>query len=65
VLEGSEICRILPSSDSGSAVKNRDLSTRPLLWASATCDFVAENGVCSEVSDYPRTSEITTPHRGF
>ena len=30
VLEGSEICRILPSSVSGSAVKNRDLSTRPL-----------------------------------
>ena len=65
MLEGSEICRILPSSDSGSAVKNRDLSTRPQFWAYATCGFVAENGVCSEVSDYPRTSEITTPHRGF
>ena len=29
-LEGSEICRILSSGDSGSAVKNRDRQTRPL-----------------------------------
>ena len=41
--EGSEIYRILPADDSGSAVKNRDLSTRPLFWASATCGFVAKN----------------------
>lgn len=40
MLEGSEICRILPSSDSGSAVKNRDRPTRPLFIATATCGFV-------------------------
>lgn len=43
--EGSEIYRILPADDSGSAVKNRDLSTRSLFWASATCGFVAKNQV--------------------
>lgn len=43
VLEGSKICRILPADDSGSAVKNRGLSTRPLFWASAICGFVAKN----------------------
>ena len=42
VLEGSEICRILPSSVSGSAVKNRDRQTRPQFWASATCGFVSK-----------------------
>lgn len=45
MLEGSKIYRILPADDSGSAVKNRDLSTRPQFWASATCGFVAKNQV--------------------
>lgn len=40
---GSGICRILPSGDSRSAVKNRALSTRPRFWASATCGFVGKN----------------------
>ena len=31
------------SAQSGSARKNRDLSTSPQFWASATCSFVAEN----------------------
>lgn len=43
VLKDFEICRILPSGDSGSAVKNRDLSTRPRFWATATCGFVGKN----------------------
>lgn len=58
VLEGPEICRILPADDSGSAVKNQDLSTRPRFLASATCGFVCKNRVCTEVSDFPRTSKI-------
>ena len=59
MLEGSDICRILPSSDSGSAVKNRDLSTRPLLWASATCDFVAKNRcVLGKFRFFPALPEI-------
>lgn len=33
------------SAQSGSAVKNRELSTRPLFWTSATCGFVAKNQV--------------------
>ena len=43
VLEGSEICRILPTNDSGSVVKIRDLPTRTRFCASATCGFVAKN----------------------
>lgn len=58
VLEGSEICRILPSAVFRSAVKNRDLSTRPLFWASTTCGFVAKNqGVLGGFRFFPRTSE--------
>ena len=30
-------------AQSGSAVKIRDLSTRSLFWASATCGFVGKN----------------------
>ena len=45
VLEGSKICRILPSGVSGSAVKNQDRQTRPRFWAFATCGFVTENRV--------------------
>lgn len=45
VLEGSKICRILPSGVSGSAVKNRGRQTSPLFWTSATCGFVAKNQV--------------------
>lgn len=33
------------SAQSGSARKNRDLSTRPQFWASATCGFVGKNQV--------------------
>ena len=43
MLEDSEICRILPSGDSGSAVKNRDRPTRPLFITIATCGFVGKN----------------------
>lgn len=61
VLEGSEICRILPADDSGSAVKNRDLSTRPLFWASATCGFVAKNrGVLKGFRFFPALPENAT-----
>lgn len=57
--EGSEIYRILPADDSGSAVKNRDLSTRPLFWASATCGFVAKNrGVLKGFRFFPALPEI-------
>lgn len=45
VLVGSRIYRILPWSDSGSAVKIRDLPTRPLFKTSTTCGFVAKNRV--------------------
>ena len=45
MLVGSGICRILPCSDSGSAVKIRDRPTRLRFYASATCGFVAENRV--------------------
>lgn len=31
------------STQSRSAVKNRDLSTSPQLWAPATCGFVGKN----------------------
>ena len=27
----------------GGAMKNRDLSNRPLFWASATCSFIGKN----------------------
>jgi hypothetical protein len=43
VLEGSEISRILPVNDSGSAMKIRDLSTRPRFRGPAICGFVAKN----------------------
>ena len=33
------------STQSRSAVKNRDLSTRPQFWAPATCGFVTKNQV--------------------
>ena len=36
------------SAQSGSAVKNRDLSTRPQFWASATCGFVGKNRCVAE-----------------
>lgn len=45
MLGGFEFCRILPYSDSGSAGKIRDLSTRPRSHTSATCGFVAKNRV--------------------
>lgn len=45
VLEGSDICRILPAGVSRSAGKNRDLPTRPRIYASVTCGFVAKNRV--------------------
>lgn len=40
------------SAQSGSAVKNRELSTRPLFWASATCGFVTKNQVVLESSRF-------------
>ena len=43
--EGFRICRILPSVDSGSAGKIRDLPTRPRSRTSATCGFVVRNRV--------------------
>lgn len=43
MLEGSEICRILPSDDSGSTVKNRDRQTRLRFWASTSVGFVGKN----------------------
>lgn len=58
VLGGSRICRILPPDDSGSAVKNRDLSTRPRFWTSATCGFVVKNQGALGEFRFPRTSEI-------
>lgn len=45
MLGSPRICRILPCSDSESAVKNRDRPTRHRFYTSATCDFVAENPV--------------------
>lgn len=58
VLEGPEICRILPADDSGSAVKNQDLSTRPRFWASATCGFVCKKPGVHGGFRFPRTSKI-------
>lgn len=45
MLGGSGICRILPTSGSGSAGKNRERPTRPRFCASATCGFVAEKPI--------------------
>lgn len=45
VLEGSGICRILPTGGSGSAGKNQDWPIRPRFYTYATCGFVAENRV--------------------
>ena len=45
VLEGSDICRILPVGVSRSAGKNQNLPTRPRIYASVTCCFVAKNRV--------------------
>lgn len=44
-LGGFGICRILPAGVSGSAVKNQDLPTRPLLWTTATCGFAGKKRV--------------------
>ena len=47
------------SAQSGSAVKNRDLSTRPQFWASATCGFVGKKRcVLGKFRFFPALPEI-------
>ena len=48
------------SAQSRSAVKNRDLSTRPQFWASATCGFVGKNRcVLGKFRFFPALPEIS------
>lgn len=52
MLEGSEISRILPVNDSGSAVKIRDLSTGPGFEVRRPAVLLAKIGVCSVSFDF-------------
>ena len=56
VLEGSEISRILPVNDSGSAVKIRDLSTGPGFEVRRPAVLLAKSGCARRVPIIPRTS---------
>ena len=64
VLEGSEICRILPSGDSGSAVKTEIGRPDLCFRLPRPAVLLQKIWLCSEVSDFPRTSEMMTSHRG-
>ena len=61
MLGGSRICRILPTGNSGSAGKIRDLPTRPRFWPSATCGFVLKKALCSEVFNFSPHFRKTRP----
>lgn len=57
MLKDSEICRILPSGNSGSAVKTESCRPDPGFGHPRAAVLLVKIRVCSASFDYPRTSE--------